>query len=234
MKLFEDKYLNGGMGRKIAKQWINFKNLAIHYGQFKTIEKWDCVDQKGNPIPWYTYPAIEYLSTLDFSNKIIFEYGAGNSSLFWASRAKKVISVEHDEAWHSNINKKKAHNQDVFLFSDRDKYINSVDNITDNIDIYIIDGIHRKECVLKVLENVNSLANYMIILDNSDWYQHSCERLRKSDLIEIDFHGFTPINDYTSTTSLFLSRDILLHPKVNHQPGYSKCAIKLSSIYDSP
>jgi hypothetical protein len=31
--------------------------------------------------------------------------------------------------------------------------------------------------------------------------------------IEIDFHGFGPINDYTWTTSLFLDREIALEPK---------------------
>jgi hypothetical protein len=29
----------------------------------------------------------------------VFEYGAGNSSLWWASRVAEVVSVEHDAAW---------------------------------------------------------------------------------------------------------------------------------------
>lgn len=33
----------------------------------------------------------------------VFEYGSGNSTIFWASRAKEVISVEHDELWHNKM-----------------------------------------------------------------------------------------------------------------------------------
>lgn len=59
------------------KQWKNFMTLSNQYGQFQSIKKWSCIDKDGNPIPWYTYPAIEYLSNLDFSNKIILEWGGG-------------------------------------------------------------------------------------------------------------------------------------------------------------
>ena len=34
-------------------------------------------DNNKNPIPWYTYSAIEFLRQLDFSNSHVFEYGSG-------------------------------------------------------------------------------------------------------------------------------------------------------------
>lgn len=55
----------------------NFYILNFNYGQFKTIKNLRCIDKNSNPIPWYTYPAIEYLSTFDFSDKRIFEFGGG-------------------------------------------------------------------------------------------------------------------------------------------------------------
>ena len=33
-----------------------------------------CRDRDGNPIPWYTYPVIEYLTQFDYTDKKIFEY----------------------------------------------------------------------------------------------------------------------------------------------------------------
>lgn len=63
--------------RYLKAQLRNFYILAFEYGQFKTIKNWDCIDREGNPIPWYTYPAIEFLNSLDFSNKSVFEYGGG-------------------------------------------------------------------------------------------------------------------------------------------------------------
>ncbi len=65
--------------RTIKKQIINFKILSIKYGQFETIKRWSCIDKNGNPIPWFTYPCIEYLNHLDLSECVVFEYGSGYS-----------------------------------------------------------------------------------------------------------------------------------------------------------
>lgn len=65
-------------------QLKNFYTLAFDYGQLRTIREKRCIDKLGNPIPWYTYPAIEYLKTIDFSRKLVFEYGGGSSTLWWA------------------------------------------------------------------------------------------------------------------------------------------------------
>ena len=46
----------------------------------------------------------------------------------------------------------------------------------------------------------------MIIFDNSDWYPNTIRQIQNSiNLVQIDFHGFGPINNYTWTTSIFLN-----------------------------
>ncbi len=61
------------------------------------------VDLNG-PVPWYTYPAIRVLERIVPSEAIVFEYGSGNSTLWWQSHAKEVISVEHDRQWYKHSN----------------------------------------------------------------------------------------------------------------------------------
>lgn len=80
--MFSDKFM------KFIEMWQ--KEYAIE----RSIDEKVCADKDGNPIPWYTYPAIEYLSQFDYGGKRVFEYGCGYSSLFWAERAAKVISIE--------------------------------------------------------------------------------------------------------------------------------------------
>ena len=64
----------------------------------------------------------------------------------------------------------------------------------------------------------------MIILDDSDRintseeYVKAVDVLRKNDLIQIDFYGFCPMNNYTKTTSLFLRRDFELKSLYEVQP----------------
>ena len=84
------------MSEATRKQLQNFYILAIQYGQYQTMSRWECVDKEKSKIPWYTYPAIEYLNNIDFTDKIVFEYGSGNSSFYWAGKAKFVYSVEHN------------------------------------------------------------------------------------------------------------------------------------------
>ena len=87
----------------IRKQLSNFLILSKKYGQYHSIKHWKCVDGSGDPIPWYNYPATEYLGNMDFSARSVFEFGSGYSTLWWSHGAKTVISVEHDQAWYSNL-----------------------------------------------------------------------------------------------------------------------------------
>ena len=77
------------------------KEFAIE----RTINEKICIDRDGNPIPWYTYPAIEYLSQFDVTDKDVFEFGCGNSSLFWADRARLVTSIEDNPDWFAKWQK---------------------------------------------------------------------------------------------------------------------------------
>ena len=46
----------------------------------------------------------------------------------------------------------------------------------------------------------------MLILDNSDRYPNKLKFLKeKLGWMQIDFHGFGPINSYTWTTSIFIN-----------------------------
>lgn len=55
------------------------------------------------PVPWITYPALRLLERVVQPDFRVFEYGAGHSSLWWASRVAHVTSVEHDPLWAAEI-----------------------------------------------------------------------------------------------------------------------------------
>src|SRR4051812_3930217 len=81
----------------------HFKVIELETGNFRSAREGMAVDQQGRPLPWYTYPMIDYLNQLDFSEKSVFEFGAGNSTLYWARRAKSVTSIEHDVKWYDVV-----------------------------------------------------------------------------------------------------------------------------------
>jgi hypothetical protein len=191
--------------------------LESKFGHARSRRERSCVAADGSPIPWYTYPTIEYLRQLDFSRRSVFEYGCGNSTLFWGQRAKRVVSVENDPDWHARVKTRiGAAPIDLRLVTEREPYIRCVHDAGGPFDVIIVDGRHRFACAREALAELASGG--LILLDNSDWYPNTAATLRAADLIEVDLAGFGPINDYTWTTSLFLHRAFASRPKSDRQP----------------
>lgn len=70
-------------------------------GWARSVDQDAAVNIEG-PIPWYTYPAITELARITPATARVFEYGSGNSSLWWRRHAAEVVSVEHDPVWHKH------------------------------------------------------------------------------------------------------------------------------------
>ena len=218
-KIIPDYFIN--KINLITKQAQNFRSLAIDYGQWTTIRDWNSVDESAVPTPWYTYPTTEYLSHLDLSRMSVFEYGSGNSTLWWAQKTKGVVSVEDDKEWFDKIKKNLTLEKTQYLL--KTEKVNYIESATNANDIFIIDGQFRRECADHVVKVGGT--SLMIILDNSDWHPETVNFLRIAlNWVQIDFHGFGPINNYTWTTSIFIN------PKRHHELVYvknlkSKCGL---------
>lgn len=168
------------------------------------------IDANRNPLPWFTYPAIEYLKQLDLSKLKVVEWGMGNSTLFFAARCLEIYSIEHNEEWYNTIIQTIPSNAKTFLTSIENDYWEKPSTFGKKFDLVIVDGINRKEC-LEVAVTILEEKGF-IIFDNSDRNPELCEILRKDGLIQVDFHGFGPINAYTWTTSFFFKRDLEIRP----------------------
>ena len=191
------------------KLGLNINTLLYDHGQAGTFSLNKPVDAHGAPIPWITYPALEFLLQFDYSDSSVFEYGSGNSTLFWSGKAKDVISVETDKDWFEFISRSKPNNASVLLHDNIDDFINLILKFDRLFDVIIIDSIKYRYAVID-----NALIKLkpggIIIFDNSDWYPNSCQKLRDHGFNQIDFHGFGPVNGYTWTTSLFFQNNISL------------------------
>ncbi len=188
--------------------------FEIQYGHFESVRKQRAIDGQGQAIPWFTYPAIDYFDQLDFRQKHMLEWGSGHSSLFFSARVEKLYSIEHDGEWFDQVKRFTIRNQELVL-ADKSVYASFPRTFDRTFDIILIDGVERHACGNVALELL--APGGLIILDNSDRYPDISETFRRNDLIEVDFHGFGPINNYTWTTSIFLTRDFALAP-VTRQP----------------
>ena len=194
----------------------NYRILSSGLGQMNSMRKMQSVDKEGNAVPWFTYPAIEYLKQLDFTGKRIFEFGSGNSTMFWASRAKHVVAIEEDKIWYNRMKSQLPSNVEYILTEDRQAYIDSITKQEGVFDIIVNDGIYRYDCAVAARPKLAD--DGFIILDNSEWCVKTSGYYRDCDLIEVDMSGFGPINTYSWVTSFYFTRNVKLKPAHAVQP----------------
>jgi len=187
---------------KHVKVLVGIRAFCFRSGYYRSVRSGRAVDSIGKPLPWYTYSAISYLESLDFRQKHIFEYGCGNSTLFWAIRSLSVTSCESELAWFHEMRDKAASNCDIMYIDTEEHYVQSIHIGRIEYDVIVIDGKWRAQCAAEALRSIKPCG--MIILDNSDINPNICAMLRSSGLLQVDFHGFGPVNDYPWTTSVFL------------------------------
>ena len=185
--------------------------LRTEYGFLESSRNGVPMTKDGQVLPLYTYPCIEWIDSMDFTGCNIFEFGVGFSSLFWSQiKDANVYGVEQQEDWFEKVGS--VNDIEVYHEPESKNFIEAVHRPNIKFDVIIIDGPVRYDCVPEAIECVAD--DGMIILDNSDWHQHTKERLDDSRLfIPLHFHGFKPIHVDAETTSCYLRRGFSKMPK---------------------
>lgn len=206
---------SGGLLRSI---WQLNVHLLRDYGWLRSMRERRAVDKDGQPIPWMTYPAIDFLSQLDLRAKTVFEYGAGASTFYFAARAQRVLSIESDPEWYAELRLRLPENCWIFL-SESDPQIYA-DQIAAHgrLDVIVVDGpgAARPLCCRRALEHL--APGGVVVLDNSDMWPGSAAILRDAGLIQVDLTGFAPLQPHAHTTSVFFDRAYGFRPRGDRQP----------------
>ena len=96
--------------------------------------------ETGLILPWYTKSFLDELVTWDLAGKVVFEYGAGASTLWWARKALAVYSVESNIDYVIELHKVIKRNTRLLLSEDNANYVAEIYNHDREFDIIIIDG----------------------------------------------------------------------------------------------
>ncbi len=173
------------------------------------------IDRDGAPLPWFTYPAIALLAPRLRPTLRVFEYGAGNSTRWWAARVATVRSVEHDEAWVARLradlpNNARVEFQPLQGSDGGERYVSAAGRCAEAegaaFDVVVIDGRERNRCVPATLRALS--AGGVVVWDNSERprYEPGLASLAGAGFRRIDLHGLGPVNPYGWCTSV-LYRD---------------------------
>jgi hypothetical protein len=205
----------------IYANFFNICNLLFGYGQWRTSFTHTSIDAHGAPIPWFTYPAIEYLNGLDLSQMSVFEFGSGNSTRYWAQHVERVVAVEDNPVWAANVRHDCAENTTILIAESAATYSELMMKENDSFDIIVIDGTDRLGCARAIAGRLR--AGGFVILDDADEHVEAAEVLRQYNLLEVDFAGFSPIISYTKTTTFFFDPQFRPKPRKKQMPPHSVC-----------
>ena len=178
-------------------------------GWLRSFKEDRSVDGSGQPLPWITYPAIDFLKKRIRPDMVVFEYGCGFSSLWWASRVSAVVSVEHDRTWYEKMKAAVPKNVNInhVVLEYGGAYSKKILEYDAAFDIVLIDGRDRVNCARNSIKALK--PGGVIVWDNSDReeYEPGMRFLLEHDFRRIEFTGLAPLIDYKSETSVFYRQD---------------------------
>lgn len=170
------------------------------------------IDQNGNPIPWFTYSLLYFLEPKLKNEHKVLEYGSGNSTLWFASKTKEVVSIEHELSYYNLLKPKFDLISNIqYTYSELDKdYHLEGGKFSDYFDILIIDGRHRVRCLEHSLVALKKTG--VIIFDDTirEEYARGYDILENLGFKAIDFRGVKPIGYKESQTTLFYRKENVL------------------------
>jgi SAM-dependent methyltransferase len=164
-------------------------------------------DEYGNPIPWMTYNAIDFLEKNLKPEHEVFEFGLGASSIFFAKRVKRVTSLETNRKWLDIVKEKGApENLEMILMEDgliKEAYENYAKNSKRKFDFIVVDSLKRFECVKNSINALKSEGR--LILDDSERpnYYKIFDFLKERKFLKEDFVGIAPGQVRVKNTTVF-------------------------------
>jgi hypothetical protein len=195
--------------RPHAKQMASLLGYAETSGWLRSASARRPVDADGKPLPWYTYPAISFLTPRIKPDFSVFEYGSGNSTLWWAGKVKKVRAVEHDPVWSEIVRGMLPENArlDVFALEAGGAYSKASLAANEKFDVIVIDGRDRINCAHTAVTALTSRG--VLVWDNTERrrYHSGFGRLYELGFRRLEFRGLAPIRAIALETSIFYRPD---------------------------
>ncbi len=183
---------------------LRHSGYLVDIGWFNSFINKSPVDADNKPVPWVTYPFIDFITPRLNKKLKVFEYGAGNSTLFYAKYAGKVTTVEHNQSWYQKIKNELPENAEIILCEvESNEYEKAAANTDETYDLIIIDAEKRIECLKASVEQLTE--NGVLILDDSERkeYADAFSFMREKGFKNLDFWGISPGYFNRKCTTIF-------------------------------
>ena len=156
-----------------------FRHLTLRYIFNRLLEK--SYRHSHPDVPWLAPAAVDFLDGYMQPSDDMLEFGSGRSTLWFASKVHHITSVEHNPEWYARINSKIStssitnisyllhQKQEESIPASETNYVMATASFKfSSLDIVLVDGTYRAQCVLKSLPLLKPGA--ILIIDNVNRY----------------------------------------------------------------
>ncbi|MHA4894065.1 class I SAM-dependent methyltransferase [Pedobacter sp. PWIIR3] len=182
---------------------LGFKGYLADRGWFDAFKTKSAIDENGNAIPWVTYSFIDFIKDRITKQHDIFEFGSGNSTIFYAKLAGSVYSVEHDKEWFDKSSKINLPNVKMIQcdLQPGGDYCKSAAPTGKKFHVIIVDGRDRVNCCKQAISALTE--DGVVVLDDSERaeYAEAHTFFKENGFKYLPFSGMAPgviISKYTS------------------------------------
>lgn len=200
------------LGRSALKRLGLYGTYSLHVegylrdvGWFRSFEEQRPVDAQGNPVPFISYPAMEFCKRRVKPEWSVFEYGAGASTLWWARHVREVFACEHNRKWYEWVKAQAPPNVTLFYvpLEYDGAYCRKILEFPGRFDVAVIDGRDRGRCAHNAVLALNEGG--VILWDNAERPEYADAQgdLLSQGFRKIEFFGLVPMMNDTSETAIF-------------------------------
>ena len=158
--------------------------------------------------PWLSKQAVDFLDSIVSEDSTIFEWGSGGSTLRYAPKAKRIVSIENDKSWYDKLlvefKERGISNVELkFIPNDNETsrdtlnlnsyssnslhykhkvfrtYVKEIDS-HESFDLVIVDGRSRASCIMHAIDKVK-VGGYIMLDDSERPYYNPGKDLLKND-----------------------------------------------------
>jgi predicted O-methyltransferase YrrM len=166
-------------------------------------------------IPWLAFPAIDYLGKL-VPGRRVFEFGSGMSTLWFAERCDKVVSVENNPDWYQRMTEqtKGLRNVQLLFASSKESYVQAIAEAGGEFGLILIDGLYRDECIDLARDHLS--PGGVVVVDNTDTISGLADQIKRvfGDSDIKTFRGWVPGNLHPNETTIIEKIPVINEAKV--------------------
>jgi hypothetical protein len=167
------------------------------------------IKRDGTPLPWMNYSIISFFEQRLSNDLSLFEYGSGNSTLFFSNLVGNVISVECDRKWYDYVVNTLPENANLILCDpfDSETYSKIIQQQGKKFDVVIVDAEDRENCLINAQQSLTDIG--VMILDDSmgDKWNSVMIYLQEQGFKKLDFEGLKPGRTRNYRTTIFYRND---------------------------